>query len=110
MSTKTLSVKQVIDKALKDAGFTGEFHGNFFVSYPTPPLAFPYDVELRYYTQTANVNGVVHDEGQGNGYYFEIEPENFRLKSEEKLLKVVERFKKFDLYPAMREAVAKTEK
>ncbi|HYE20128.1 MAG TPA: hypothetical protein VEA69_16900 [Tepidisphaeraceae bacterium] len=87
------NLNTIIARAIKDAGFSGEFHVDVVVNFDTPPLTFPNPAaEERYMAAVTGVPGVTYDDGQGNGYSFGVDPDEFTLKSERQLLKVLSRF------------------
>jgi hypothetical protein len=52
------------------------------------------DLSEQYHDEVQKIPGVLSDDGQGDGYYFQVDLTEFTPESEKKIIKLVEKYRK----------------
>jgi hypothetical protein len=82
---------EVINEALREAGYRCRVEGHVYISLDLPPASYDDALSDRYWRGLDRIPGVNSDEGQGDGYSFQIEPGEFTRASEKRLIALIGR-------------------
>lgn len=90
-----MTLKEIIQKSMRDAGYISELvEDEVQVSINTEPLFLSQEGREAYADAVAEIPGVMGDEGQEDGYCFEVDLSEFTPESEQQLKAVVKRFRR----------------
>jgi hypothetical protein len=98
MAESIESALALLQKSFKVEGFKGELDHRIAIVFDHDPIRWSdiYDSHESYLNAVQKIPGVECDAGQGEGYAFEIDASEYTHKSEMRLMKLIDRTRRYE--------------